>query len=192
MSFFALQIWTGTEGRFLSLAKRRAEEGRLRLLWPRRRLRIRRRGAWKDALAPIFPGYLFIQADTIDPGDYHMLKGVPGFIRFLPSNTNFVPLEAKDQQLLMHFLRVRRDRRKIPGLFRRESQDPRPRRPPEGPGRNDRPRRQAQGKGKGAPGDVRQLVRGGFRLRGAGGGPSPAGAAETPPPTRHEAAKEQK
>jgi transcriptional antiterminator NusG len=104
MSFFALQIWTGTEGRFLSLAKQRAEEGRLRLLWPRRRLRIRRRGAWKDALAPIFPGYLFIQADTIDPGDYHMLKGVPGFIRFLPSNTNFVPLEAKDQQLLLHFL----------------------------------------------------------------------------------------
>ena len=128
------------------------------------------------------PVYLFIQADTIDPGDYHMLKGVPGFIRFLPSNTNFVPLEAKDQQLLMHFLAFGEIVEKSRVYFDENRQDPASSPAPEGPGRNDRPRRQAQGKGKGAPGDVRQLVRGGFRLRGAGGGPSPAGGGGTADP----------
>jgi transcription termination/antitermination protein NusG len=104
MPFFAIQIWTGTEGRFLSLARQRAREGEVRLLWPRRRLRIRRKGAWKESLAPIFPGYLFIQSEAIDPGDFHALKNVPGFVRFLPSNSNIVPLEPRDQQLLSHFL----------------------------------------------------------------------------------------
>jgi transcriptional antiterminator NusG len=32
------------------------------------------------------------------------LKALPGFIRFLPSNTNIAPLETRDQQLLLHFL----------------------------------------------------------------------------------------
>jgi transcriptional antiterminator NusG len=104
MPFFAIQIWTGTEARFLSLARQQAREGELRLLWPRRRLRIRRRGSWKDALAPIFPGYLFVQSEGIDPGDYRALKNVPGFVRFLPSNTSITPLEPRDQQLLSHFL----------------------------------------------------------------------------------------
>jgi transcription termination/antitermination protein NusG len=104
MPFFAIQIWTGTEGRYLSLARKRARDERLRLLWPRRRLRIRRRGSWKEALAPIFPGYLFIQSDGIGPDDYATLKTLPGFVRFLPSNTNITPLEPRDQKLLSHFL----------------------------------------------------------------------------------------
>jgi transcription termination/antitermination protein NusG len=104
MPFFAIQIWTGTEGRFLSLARKRARAGELRLLWPRRRLRIRRGGSWKEALAPIFPGYLFLQSESIGPGDYSALKTVPGFVRFLPSNTNITPLEPRDQRLLAHFL----------------------------------------------------------------------------------------
>jgi transcription termination/antitermination protein NusG len=102
MPFFAIQIWTGTESRFLSLARRREDD--LRLLWPRRRLRIRRRGSWKEALAPIFPGYLFLQADGIDPERFSALKALPGFVRFLPSNTSITPLEPRDQELLSHFL----------------------------------------------------------------------------------------
>jgi transcription termination/antitermination protein NusG len=102
MPFFAIQIWTGTESRFLSLARKREED--LRLLWPRRRLRIRRRGSWKEALAPIFPGYLFLQAEAIDPDRFGALRALPGFVRFLPSNTSITPLEPRDQELLSHFL----------------------------------------------------------------------------------------
>lgn len=104
MAFYALQIWTGSEARFLALAGPKLKGGETRLLWPRRSLRIRRAGAWHDSLAPIFPSYVFLQADTVDPGLYADLKRSPGFIRFLPSNENIAPLEKRDQDLLSHFL----------------------------------------------------------------------------------------
>ena len=104
MPFFALQIWTGDEERFLAIARKGAASINARFLWPRRSLRIRRGGAWKDSLAPIFPGYLFIQAEGIDPSLYVALKAVPGFVRFLPSNETIAPLERMDQELLSHFL----------------------------------------------------------------------------------------
>ena len=78
----------------------------MRFYWPRRNLRIKRRGVWKVELAPIFPGYLFVEAGEIDATLYHALRGVPGFIRFLLSNDHIVPLEGKDQKLLSNFLAI--------------------------------------------------------------------------------------
>lgn len=104
MAYFAVQIWTGGEEKALKIARRQGLPADARLLWPRRNLRIRRGGAWKDSLAPIFPSYLFIQADRVDPDLYWTLKNMPGFIRFLQSNENIVPLSDKDQALLIHFL----------------------------------------------------------------------------------------
>jgi len=104
MAFFALQVWTGNEAKFFALSSRLLEEAGSRLLWPRRSLRIRRAGTWRDSLAPIFPSYLFLQAQQVDPALYTDLKRTPGFVRFLPSNDGVAPLEAKDQALLTHFL----------------------------------------------------------------------------------------
>jgi len=104
MSFFAVQIWTGDEGRFLSIASQRARECDVRFYWPRRSLRIKRGGNWRESLAPLFPGYIFIQAESIGPEIYGALKEAPGFLRFLLSNDNIVPLESSDQELLGHFL----------------------------------------------------------------------------------------
>jgi transcriptional antiterminator NusG len=103
MPLFALQVWTGEEERFLSQAQKRLGEAEVRFYWPRRNLRIKRRGVWKESLAPIFPGYLFVKSDEIDASLYHALRAVPGFIRFLLSNDHIVPLEEKDQKLLSHF-----------------------------------------------------------------------------------------
>ncbi len=74
------------------------------MLWPRRSLRIRRTGLWRDSVSPIFPSYVFLQSADIDPDLYAGLKRTPGFIRFLPSNEARAPLEQKDQALLSHFL----------------------------------------------------------------------------------------
>jgi transcriptional antiterminator NusG len=104
MPFFALQVWTGNEAKFFALAGKMLEEAGSRLLWPRRSLRIRRAGTWRDSVAPIFPSYLFLQAPSVDPRLYADLKRTPGFVRFLPSNDGAAPLEAKDQALLTHFL----------------------------------------------------------------------------------------
>ena len=104
MPFFALQVWTGNEARFLALAERTLGGGDIRLLWPRRSLRIRRAGAWRDSVSSIFPSYVFLQASTVDPALYTVLRRTAGFVRFLPSNEALAPLEQKDQALLTHFL----------------------------------------------------------------------------------------
>ncbi len=104
MAYYALQIWTGSEARFLALAEQRLQGANARLLWPRRSLRIRRLGTWQESLAPIFPSYMFLQADAVGPALYAGLKRAPGFVRFLPSNDKIAPLEKRDQDLLSHFL----------------------------------------------------------------------------------------
>ncbi len=104
MPFFALQVWTGNEERYLALVERTLAGTGARLLWPRRSLRIRRAGIWRDSVSPIFPSYVFLQSAAIDPDLYGALKRTPGFVRFLPSNETRAPLEQKDQALLSHFL----------------------------------------------------------------------------------------
>jgi transcriptional antiterminator NusG len=104
MAFFAVQIWTGSEGKFLSLARKKEIPPSVRLFWPRRNLRIRRRGVWRDSLAPIFPSYVFVQTEELDPELYRALKRTNGFVRFLPSNESVKPMDKKDQDLLTHFL----------------------------------------------------------------------------------------
>jgi transcription termination/antitermination protein NusG len=104
MRFYALQIWTGDEERFLVIAGKRLPAGECQLLWPRRSLKIRRGGKWLDSLAPIFPSYLFLQAPNVPPDLYGLIRHTPGFIRFLPANDNVRPLEYQDQKLLSHFL----------------------------------------------------------------------------------------
>jgi transcription termination/antitermination protein NusG len=104
MAFYGLQIWTGREARFLALAEKRLGEGAGRLVWPRRNLRIRRAGIWRDAIAPIFPSYVFLKVGKLGPGLFTDLRQIPGFIRFLPANENIAPLSLKDHDLLSHFL----------------------------------------------------------------------------------------
>jgi transcriptional antiterminator NusG len=104
MPFYALQVWTGNEARFLALAERTLSGTEARLLWPRRSLRIRRAGIWRDSVSPIFPSYVFLQSAGVDPDLYAAVRRTPGFVRFLPSNEGLAPLEQKDQTLLSHFL----------------------------------------------------------------------------------------
>ena len=104
MSFFALQVRTGGEQRFVALASRGLNQEEMSLFWPRRNLRIRRGGHWYDSVAPIFPSYLFLQASEVMPAVYHLLRRTPGFIRFLPSNERVAPLDRADHDLLNHFL----------------------------------------------------------------------------------------
>ncbi len=103
MPFFAVQVRTGGESRFLQQAREVAGEP-AELLWPRRRLRIRTAGTWSDSLAPVFPGYLFVRAPRVGERLFAALRSVPGFLRFLPSNDRIQPLGPGDERLLAHLL----------------------------------------------------------------------------------------
>jgi transcriptional antiterminator NusG len=104
MTFFVIQVRTGNEERCQLQAGRFLRPERERLFWPRRSLRVRRQGQWKDSVSPVFPGYLFLQAEELQSELYQRLKGLPGFLRFLRDNRHIEPLGPRDRELLQHFL----------------------------------------------------------------------------------------
>ena len=104
MLFYAMQVRSGREQQFCSLARGRRLIAPEAVIWPRRSLRIRKGGEWKDSLAPLFPGYLFLRANDFDDVPWREFRGLPDFIRFLPSNDRIVPLDERDQATLTHFL----------------------------------------------------------------------------------------
>lgn len=75
-----------------------------RLVWPRRSLTIRRKGKQQKSLAPIFPGYVFYEADEVHPEVYRTLRQLSGFVRFLKNQNRLEMLSGQDRELLLHFL----------------------------------------------------------------------------------------
>lgn len=104
MAFYVFQVAPRYEERLLKFAERRGGGLREQLVWPRRRLRVRKQGKWLVSEAPIFSGYVFFRAETLAKEDYWQIRQLPGFVHFLPSNANIQPLNANDTQLLSHFL----------------------------------------------------------------------------------------
>ena len=101
---------TGEETKYIGLAKEKFKlelpfyDASDSLLWPRRKLSIRKKGILKESLSPIFPGYLFFKADELTPEIHWLLRKTPGFMRYLKSNQKIEPIEGSDKQLLLHFL----------------------------------------------------------------------------------------
>jgi transcriptional antiterminator NusG len=104
MKYYVVQVETRNEKKFVSLARRRVSDEVRRIVWPRRRLSIRRRGKTREELAAIFPGYVFVETEELSPEDYWALRRVPGFFRFLKSNHDVQPLSGSDERILIHFL----------------------------------------------------------------------------------------
>lgn len=102
MQYFVIQVETGAEARVRTLATRRLRDGRV--FWPRRRLAIRRRGKRSVEEAPLFPGYLFYEAEEVSGEALAAFRGVRGFYRFLESNASIRPLAGDDLALVRHFL----------------------------------------------------------------------------------------
>ena len=104
MPYYALHIRTRAEDDYLARAKAVFDENEVQLIWLRRSLKIKRRGEWIETLAPIFPGYLFVEAEDMTPELYMKFRRIPGFFRFLNSNDNIVPLSPDDRDLVSYFL----------------------------------------------------------------------------------------
>ncbi|MDR1179119.1 MAG: antiterminator LoaP [Spirochaetales bacterium] len=104
MNYFAVQVRTRDEGKFMALAEKTMAALPLRLIFPRRMLKIRRRGKYRQELAPLFPGYIFLFGADVPAETYWKIKKVPGFFRFLKSNYDIQPLSGEEKELLVHFL----------------------------------------------------------------------------------------
>ncbi|NOY08672.1 MAG: antiterminator LoaP [Spirochaetes bacterium] len=104
MPLFVVQVKTGGEELFLKRARQAADNSGISFLWPRRTLRVRRRGRWRHVVASLYPGYIFIEAEKINTELYWTLRRVTGFSHFLKDNHNIQPLSLKDQKVLKHFI----------------------------------------------------------------------------------------
>lgn len=107
--FFVLQVMTGEEARILrrageALTMYGVSQTDVRLWWPRRKLKIRRKGRRLTTLAPLFPGYLFLEMHRDEQEVFRELRRVRGVVRFLRSNDDIQPLEARDLELIRHFI----------------------------------------------------------------------------------------
>jgi transcriptional antiterminator NusG len=104
MNYFAVQVKTREEVKFMTLAEKHNTAQPMKLIFPRRMLRVRRRGKYRQELAPLFPGYVFLFGSEVPPETYWKMKRVPGFFRFLKSNHDIQPLSGEEKELLVHFL----------------------------------------------------------------------------------------
>lgn len=104
MPYFVIQVKSRCEGKYVIKARPLLDQIHSRLVWPRRKLQIRRNGVWYDSITPIFPGYLFLESKEVPSDLYLRLKKIPDFFRFLQSNQNIIPLSLADRDLLTHFL----------------------------------------------------------------------------------------
>lgn len=116
--YFALQVVTRREARFLRVAHQALEElPGVHVFWPRRSLKVRRAGRWREVLQPVFPGYLFLEAESVAGEIYQRLKTAPGFLRFLPSNHDVQPVAERDARPLAQLLRYGEVVRKSVAVF---------------------------------------------------------------------------
>lgn len=111
MNYYAVQVRTGEESRFIELAKGQMKRSGFpdniseNLLWPRRTLTEKKRGITKTALKPLYPGYIFYIGNEITADLHWLIRRTPGFFRFLKDNQHIEPLSGRDREVLSHFLR---------------------------------------------------------------------------------------
>jgi transcriptional antiterminator NusG len=106
MTFFVIQIRSQKIAQYFDVAKKHLEALPVTLHWPRRNLKIRKKGKLQETLCPIFPGYLFLEAEVITPETYNTCRQIPGFIRFLKDNRHITPLSGRDKEIVAHFLNL--------------------------------------------------------------------------------------
>ncbi len=108
MDYYVIQVKTGGEEIYLKSAGKATVDMNVesRIIWPRRRLGLRKKGRTADALAPIFPGYVFLETESFSNDIYWALRRSIGFYKFLRNNRDVRPLTGEDRELLLHFLKL--------------------------------------------------------------------------------------
>jgi len=107
MDFYALQVRTRSEDRYIKKVinnNTNFRDDRIRLHFPRRRMQIWRKGMKIMEVAPVFPGYIFLETADFSNELRWFLRQTEGFFRFLPDNTNPIPLAGRDLSTLIHFI----------------------------------------------------------------------------------------
>jgi len=107
MNYYAIQVKTRAENKFIKLFRAMHPEIALQIYFPQRRLDIRRGGQTKPSTSAVFPGYIFIEAECDEEilSRQWEFRRTEGFYRFLRSNQEITPLADRDLELVLHFIK---------------------------------------------------------------------------------------
>jgi transcriptional antiterminator NusG len=104
--YYALQVKTRSEDKYIRLFKALHPEVPFPLYFPQRRIDIRRRGVVRQSTAAVFPGYVFVETEDENILTHQWaFRRTDGFYRFLRSNQHICPLENRDLELVLHFIK---------------------------------------------------------------------------------------
>jgi len=95
--WYVLHVLTGRE---LDV-KSRALDAEFNCLVPRRKMKERKGGIWKEVEKLLIPGYVFVEAQMTDE-EYYRLKGITGVIDILRGASNYpTPLTQDEVQVIL-------------------------------------------------------------------------------------------
>jgi transcriptional antiterminator NusG len=96
--WFVLFVLTGKEEKVKHILEQRFEN-RLRFVVPKRKLRERKNGTWKEVTRVLFPGYLFING-IVTSETYYEMKDVPDIIKLLKTGNEIAEIRPEEMQIL--------------------------------------------------------------------------------------------
>jgi transcriptional antiterminator NusG len=107
MEYYALQVKTRGEQKFIRRFKAQNPDITMPLYFPQRCLDLRRGGKITPTQLPVFPGYVFLELSEYENILDHQwaFRKTEGFYRFLRSNQDIAPLQNRDLELVLHFIR---------------------------------------------------------------------------------------
>ena len=107
MQYYIIQVATNREKIFIeNLHKLNPQLAKTHnFIYLTRELTIRRQGKLLREEQPMFPSYIIVQTvNEIDSKTLDGLKKIPDFYHFLKSNTEILPLNSHDIEIIQHFL----------------------------------------------------------------------------------------
>jgi len=101
-NWYALFVYTGHEERIRNMLRvRLARENcdKLRAVIPKRRLRERKGGIWRDIERPLFPGYILLNGH-LGETEQKCIRDIWSFKRILSNNSEFSVIAPDEMKIL--------------------------------------------------------------------------------------------
>jgi len=107
MNYYAIQVKTRAEKQYIELLRKQYPDITYPIHFPQRSMNIRKLGRLIPSISPIFPGYIFVEAENDEEITASQLKfrRTKGFFRFLKSNNDITPLANRDLEIVLHFIK---------------------------------------------------------------------------------------
>ena len=107
MNYYAVQVKTRSEEKYIKLFKALHPEIDIPIHFPKRKMDIRRGGKIISSTTGVFPGYIFLEIENDEDIRRHQwdFRRTDGFFRFLKSNQNISPMTDRDLEIVLHFIK---------------------------------------------------------------------------------------